>query len=236
MLMKTDVNSSQPQIAIARVLVVEDDPTLRGFLKELLSRSTGLAVLGACGTAEEALRSIEAHSPDLMLVDLNLPGMGGIELIRRVRSHHPGIPCVVLTVNEDPMFVWPAIEAGAVGYLVKPCAPARVVEAVHEALMGGVPMSPGIARRVLLKARERISPPEEFPEQPIVLTAMERRVLELLASGRNRKEIAQTLGISIRTVSSHLAGVYQKLHVDSQVRAAVWYAEHASEFKTKPTG
>jgi DNA-binding NarL/FixJ family response regulator len=227
----------------SKLIVVEDDPALRGFLKELFSRTDEFEVRGTFGCAEEALRFISVECPDLAFVDLNLPGMGGLELIRLIRARNPELQCVILTINDDIKHVWPAIRSGAVGYLVKPCSPARVVEAAKEAVAGGVPLSPGVARKVLhlaslasLPKRSSVAASETGGDPTIQLSSTERRVLELLAAGLNRKGIGNALAISIRTVSSHLASIYSKLHVNSQVKAALWYAAHAAQAGEAPPG
>lgn len=210
--------------------IVEDHEPQRGFLTELLRRSEGLEVLWAHGTGEAGLNAFRRQPCDLVLVDLNLPGMYGHEFIRAVRGEQSTVLCLVLTIEEGSPFLWKAIEAGANGYLLKPSTPAKIVAAVEDVRDGGAPMAPSIARRVLQKAKAAV---EREPDAPagegIDLSAAERRVLELLASGQSRKEIAQELDVSLRTIAAHLCSIYSKLHVHSQVKAVLWYAKQARE-------
>ena len=210
--------------------IVEDHEPQRGFLTELLRRSEGLEVLWAHGTGEAGLSAFRRQPCDLVLVDLNLPGMHGHEFIRAVREERSGVLCLVLTIEEASPCLWKAIEAGANGYLLKPSTPAKIVAAVEDVRDGGAPMAPSIARRVLQKAKVAVENEVAVPSREgLDLSTAERRVLELLARGQSRKEIAQELEVSLRTIAAHLSSIYSKLHIHSQVKAVLWYAKHTHE-------
>ena len=169
-------------------------------------------------TAEKALQGICAVKPDLALVDVNLPGLSGIECVARLRELCPALLCLILTMYEDAPVIFDALKAGACGYLLKRTPPAEIAAAIVQACAGGSPMSPSIARQVVNYFHRR--PPRDGLS---VLTAREREVLELLATGSLYKEIAERLGLSFDTVRSHLRNVYEKLHVHSRTEAVIKY-------------
>src|SRR5262245_51586984 len=164
---------------------------------------------------EEALEKIPRQLPDVVLSDIGLPGMTGIEGVRLLKERHPDLLVLMLTVYDDDERIFDSLCAGACGYLLKKTPPARLLEAVREALQGGAPMSPQIAYKVVALFRE-VRPPKRVDYE---LTAHETKLLKLLAEGNNYKSAAAVLGISINTVCFHIKQVYQKLHVHSKSEA-----------------
>jgi DNA-binding NarL/FixJ family response regulator len=198
------------QRAELRLLIVEDDRLLRENLRILLGGESGVVVVGACGSAEEALPLLAAEQPDLMLSDLGLPAMSGVELIRRAKALLPALDIIVLTVSEDREAVFAALKAGAAGYIVKGATPRDLVEALATLRAGGAPMSPKIARLVV-KTFHDVPPPEEF-----LLSAKERAVLSGVQEGRSYKEIAGGMHVSPHTVHSHIKHIYEKLQASDK--------------------
>lgn len=197
------------------VMVLEDDAGTRNALGALLNGSPGFVCTGLYATARAALSRIPVEKPDVILVDLDLPGMSGVEFLRACRPRHPGIQLVVLTIHDAPEYVFPALQAGATGYLVKGTPPARLLEVVAEVAGGGSWMSGQIARLVLGALQ---APPARAGELA-ALTGRELEVLESLSGGLRYDEIANRLGVSARTVNTHLQHIYRKLHVHSAAGA-----------------
>lgn len=197
------------------VSIVEDHPDIRMGVSYVLNSSPGLRLAGTYGTAEECLQHLDEEMPDVILMDINLPGMSGIEATRSVKARHPRIEIVILSVLEDDQNVFRAICAGASGYVTKPILPAQLPEVVEQAFAGGTPMSPHIARRALELFR-RYAPP---PSSDYQLTPRELNVLKLLTEGDDYKLIAQKLFLSIFTVRAHIRNIYDKLHVHSKSQA-----------------
>jgi two-component system NarL family response regulator len=198
-----------------RLLIVEDDSLLRDNLRLLLNGESGMAVIAACGTAEEALAALRATAPDIMLSDLGLPNMSGIELIRRARDVVHDLAIVVHTVSEDRDAVFAALKAGATGYIVKGATPRELVEALNSVHAGGAPMSPRIARLVIKTFHDTPSS-DEF-----LLSAKERSVLAGIQNGLSYKEIASDLNISPHTVHSHIKHIYEKLQASDKQEAVM---------------
>jgi DNA-binding NarL/FixJ family response regulator len=197
------------------VAIVEDNPDYRLGTSYILRTSPGFSVIGEYASAEAFFAALPAARPDVVLMDISLPGLSGIDAIGRLRADHPNVQAVVLSVHEDGEHVFQAICAGAVGYLTKPVMPALLTEAVESAFAGGTPMSPRIARRVLDMFRTYVPP----PQADYNLTEREVAVLERLVEGDGYKEIAGTLCISVYTVRAHLRNIYEKLHVHSKSQA-----------------
>jgi DNA-binding NarL/FixJ family response regulator len=197
------------------VCIVEDNPDYRMGTSYLLKSSPGFAVLGEYASAETFFDSLKRAVPDVVLMDISLPGMSGIEAVRLLREHHPKTQAVILSVHEDGDNVFRAICAGAVGYLAKPVMPAVLTESIESAAAGGTPMSPHIARRVL-EMFKKYAPP---PQAEYNLTEREVAVLERLVEGDGYKEIADALFISVYTARAHLRNIYEKLHVHSKSQA-----------------
>jgi DNA-binding NarL/FixJ family response regulator len=197
------------------VAIVEDNPDFRLGASLILKTSPGYQVVGEFGSAEDFLEKFDNIHPDVVLMDISLPGITGIEATKQIKEANSRVQIVILTVHEDDETVFRAICAGAIGYVTKPVLPASLLEAVDFAFGGGTPMSPHIARRVLTMFRE-FHPPQKADYQ---LTEREIRVLERLVEGDDYKQIADALYISLFTVRAHLRNIYDKLHVHSKSQA-----------------
>lgn len=207
--------SALPEQAPVRVAIIEDQRRTREGLRALIDGSLGFQCLGAWSSMEEALRYERLVELDIVLVDLGLPGMTGIEGIAVLRKRCPAAALVVLTVYEDNERVFRALCAGAVGYLLKNTPAAKLLEALSEAVNGGSPMSPEIARRVVEIFR-KFHPPERVDYE---LTPHEVRLLKLLVEGHSYRSAADQLGASINTIAFHIKNIYGKLQVHSKSQA-----------------
>jgi len=200
---------------IIKGAIIEDLRDIREGLAVLINGTEGFRCTGAFRSMEDALESIERELPDVALVDIGLPGMSGIDGIRILKGRHPGLAMLMLTVYQDDDRIFDALCAGACGYLLKNTAPARLLASLEEAVMGGSPMSPEIARRVVTLFRE-IRPPEKADYQ---LTPHETRLLKMLVEGHNYKTAAKELSVSVNTISFHMRHIYEKLQVHSKSEA-----------------
>lgn len=198
---------NQPDMAI-NVGIVEDDPDLRESFARMIAHAEGVACVGGYPSAEAALAALPALSPDVVLMDINLPGITGIECARRLKQLTPAVNVVMLTTFDDSAKVFEALKAGASGYLLKRSSDEEIVAAVADVCAGGAPMSGSIARKVV----EFFGRQQPAPEVN-VLTDREREVLTALSEGQQYKEIADTMAISINTVRNHIKHIYEKLHV-----------------------
>ncbi len=199
------------------VAIVEDNTTIREGLAALINGTEGYKCVGAFGDAESFLPKINILGINVVLMDIGLPGMNGIEGVKNAVNKNPDLSILMLTVYEESEFVFDALCAGACGYLVKKTPPARLLEAIKDANDGGSPMSSRIARQVITAFKEGKNAPSE--EKDFDLTEREVSVLNLLADGFNYQEIAETLYISVDTVRHHIRNIYKKLHVHSQSEA-----------------
>jgi DNA-binding NarL/FixJ family response regulator len=197
------------------VAIIEDLREVREGLTALVNGTPGFRCSGGYRTVEDALRAMDRERPDVVLVDLGLPGLSGIEGIRILKERYPETPTVVLTVYDDEDEIFNALCAGASGYLLKNTPPARLLECLQEVVGGGAPMSPEVARRVVKLFRE-IRPPARASHN---LTPQETELLKLLVEGHNYKTAAAELGITTNTVSFHLRNIYAKLQVHSKSEA-----------------
>jgi DNA-binding NarL/FixJ family response regulator len=198
------------------VSIVEDSPGTRESLKALLERAPGLRCAGTHASGEEALRKIPAEKPDVVLVDINLPGMNGIECVARLRERVPKTQILILTTYDQDDLIFESLRVGAHGFLLKNMPPSELMLAIVQVHAGGSPMSMRIARKVV-KYFQSLQQPSEVE----VLTKREQEILALLAKGYLYKEIADRLGISLSTVRAHLHAVYEKLHVHSRTQAVI---------------
>ena len=198
-----------------RVVIIEDLIEVREGLAVLINGTIGFECTGRFRTMEDALAGIDASRPDVILTDIGLPGMNGIEGTRILSARYPDVPILALSVYGDDENVFDAICAGASGYLLKNTPPARLLEALREVVAGGAPMSPEIARRVVALFRE-FRPPERASYR---LTPQETGLLRLMVDGHHYKTAAREMGISTSTVSFHLKHIYQKLQVHSKSEA-----------------
>jgi len=197
------------------VMLIEDQREVRDGLAVLINGSPGFCCVASFRTMEEALRAVEERLPDVVLTDIGLPGMSGLEGIRILKERYPNLPVVALTVYDDDEDIFDALCAGACGYLLKNVPPARLLESLKEVVTGGAPMSPEIARRVVNLFRE-FRAPERAPHS---LTQQEAELLRLMVEGHSYKTAAANLGISVSTVSFHLQNIYSKLQVHSKSEA-----------------
>lgn len=200
------------------VALVEDNAGLRHSLGLLLEETPNLRGVGIYADAEEALRELPGRAPDVVLMDIHLPGMSGIECTRRLRERLPRARVIVITVYRDNESIFAALRAGAFGYLLKRATPEEIVRAIVDVHQGGAPMSGEVARKVV-EAFQPTAPRDEDGKGE--LSSREREVLDLLAQGRLDKEIASELGVSLPTVRFHLKHIYEKLHVRTRVEAAL---------------
>jgi DNA-binding NarL/FixJ family response regulator len=198
-----------------RVAVLEDDRRVREGLGLLLDGSSGFRCVAAWGSAEEALRARLAEAPHVLLLDIGLPGQSGTEAVPALRGKWPDVVALMLTVFEDEERVFQALCNGAVGYLLKRTPPARLLEAVREAQGGGSPMSPEIARKVIVAFQR------QPPALPLEASLSERdcALLGLLAKGHGYHDAGAALGITVNTVRNHVRRIYEKLHVHSKSAA-----------------
>ncbi len=197
------------------IAIVEDLDEVRNGLKSFLSLSEGFAVLDTFTTAEEALYDIPKLKPDIVIMDINLPGMNGIECIRQVKSKVPLTQFMMFTVYENDEKVFEALKAGASGYLLKNTGLVQLIESLKELHNGGSPMSSNIARKLVSVFREK-----EKNNQPVEnLSNRENEILVLLSKGLLYKEIAEQLSIATNTVRQHIHKIYEKLHVQNRTEA-----------------
>lgn len=211
------INGVDMQIKVA---IVEDDEGIRSSLATLIRRAPAFRLTGDYADAETALREIPRRIPDVILMDINLPGINGVECVRQLKAALPAVQFLMLTVYEDSDSLFNSLKAGASGYLLKRTASARLLEAIRDVYDGGSPMTPQLARRVVQFFSR---PPAEEDASMARLTPGEREFLGQLANGYAYKEIADRMKISIDTVRSYVRTVYEKLHVHSRTEAVVKY-------------
>lgn len=204
---------------IPRVVVVEDDRGIRENLEILIRGDPRVAFVGSFGSGEAAIKGIPALHPDIAVMDINLPGISGIECVGRLKSTMAKLQVLILTGFEDGESVFRALKAGASGYLVKRDVGEKLLTALQEVGAGGAPMSCHIARQVVQFFHRSESPATE----PGGLSPREKEILDLLVTGMILKEVAEQLGISLETVRTHVNHIYQKLHVRSRTEAVVKY-------------
>ncbi len=202
-----------------QVALVEDQPLTRQGLTALIGGTPGYGCAGSWRTCEEMLVRLPEARPDVLLLDIGLPGMSGIEGVRRARVVLSNLPILILTVHEDNELVLEALCAGACGYLVKKTQPARLLEAIREAHEGGSPMSSQIARRVVEVLRSLKVETSPQASEDLRLTPREREILRGLAAGNTYQTAARSLGISTDTVRFHIRKIYRKLQAHSQSEA-----------------
>lgn len=213
-----DLTSQAVEVPVpgtVRVSLIEDVREVRESLRLLINGTPGFACVHSYRSMEDALTGIEGSDVDVILTDIGLPGMDGVDGTRVLRERFPAVPVLALTVYDDDENVFNAICAGASGYLLKNTPPARLLESLREVAAGGAPMSPEVARRVLGLFRQ-FRPPERHP---VSLTPQELTLLKLMVEGHHYKTAAAEMGVSINTVSFHLRHIYEKLEVHSKTEA-----------------
>ncbi len=208
--------------SVTDIAIVEDNAALGNGLRKIVESASDFRCLGVWITAEEALKKIDAFRPQVVLMDINLPGMSGIEATARIKQHLPEIQVIMVTVYRDHDQIFAALKAGASGYLLKRSTPEEVRQAIRDVRSGGAPMSAEIARRVVEAFHQPVKAPGA---EEIKLSKRETEILEHLAIGLANKEIADRLTISVETVRVHLRRIYDKLHVHSRTEAAMKFRD-----------
>ncbi|HWC58763.1 MAG TPA: response regulator transcription factor [Verrucomicrobiae bacterium] len=205
------------------VAVVEDNPRLREQLLQILENLPDIECVGAYASGEEAVQGIPPRKPDVVLMDIKLPGISGIQCVSELKKVLPKVQIIMVTIYEDSERIFKALKAGASGYLVKSAHPDQLVEAIRDVFTGGSPMSSHIARKVV-QHFHLLGPAAEEANN---LSPREQQVLSLLASGYLYKEIGDRLGIGVETVRTYVKNICQKMHVRSRIEAV---AKHRAEF------
>ncbi|MBK1884291.1 response regulator transcription factor [Luteolibacter pohnpeiensis] len=200
-----------------RVAIVEDSKTTREGLETIVNLSDEFQCVACCDTAELALKLLPKLEPEVVLMDIQLPSMSGIECVSRLKEKLPDVQVIMVTVYEDPDRIFSALRAGALGYLLKRSVAEEVLSAIRDVRNGGAPMSGEIARKVISHFQEQSTTAKEVE----MLTAREREVLELVAVGFSNKEIAERMSVTVEAVRWHLKHIYAKLHVHSRTEAAL---------------
>jgi DNA-binding NarL/FixJ family response regulator len=208
-----------PAEAPVTLAVVEDSAIMRRNLSWWLDQTPGFRCVCACGNGSEALAVIPKHRPQVVLMDIQMPGMSGIDCTAQLKQLLPAVQIIVLTVYEDTDTIFEALRAGACGYLLKRSSPQQILSAIQDILQGGAPMTSAIARKVVSVFQLPVAP----AGAGTALSAREREVLDLLALGLSNKEIAAKLNLSPFTVKNYLARVFEKLHVRCRTEAVMAY-------------
>jgi len=201
------------------VAIVEDDARVRRTLASIVRGASDCECVGEYATGEAALAGLLSQPAQVVMMDIDLPGINGVECVRRLVEQLPALQILMLTVYNDTEFIFQALAAGATGYLVKPVRAAELLAAVHDVRAGGAPMTSGIARKVVQMFQQGRPSPREMEN----LSPREQEVLELLAQGFLYKEIADRLGVSYATIRTHIERIYEKLHVRSRSQAVARY-------------
>jgi len=207
-----------------RILLADDHALLRQGTAELLRREADLKVVGEASNGEQAIELAQTLRPDIVVMDVRMPVLSGIEATRRIREAQPGVQVLVLTAHDDDQYVFSLLQAGASGYLLKTAPIGDLIRAIRQVGQGESPLDPAIARKVVVRfSRDRQSPPVPMEAAPArqELTARELEVLQLLAQGLNNRAIAETLYVSDRTVQAHLTSIFAKMGVTSRLEAVL---------------
>lgn len=206
-----------------RLMLVDDHILFRKGLAALISSRPDLEVVGEAGDGNEAIEAAATLKPDLILMDIHMPGCNGIDATRAIRAEQPNTRIVILTVSDDEEDLYGAIRAGAQGYLLKNLRPESLFEMIQDAIRGEAPISPGIAAKILEElGRSRERERDETPDGSQLLTQREREILTLVVDGASNKEIAQRLHITEGTVKNHLHHILEKLHLENRVQVTAY--------------
>lgn len=203
--------------SLVRIVIVEDQPRVAESLAKLINRAPGFQVIGSCPNGETAVSEVPQLKPDVVLMDIGLPGMSGIECVRQLKTALPTLTIIMLTVYDEGEFLFNSLKAGASGYLLKRTTGEKLIEAIREARLGGVPLTRQMANQVAHYFQHLGAATSEMD----TLSKRERETLALLAEGFRYKEIADRLGIGIETVREYVRNTYRKLHVTSRTEAVV---------------
>jgi DNA-binding NarL/FixJ family response regulator len=198
-----------------KVAVFEDNKLLRESLQQLINNAEGMFCTGAFPDANKLLRNMQMADPDVVMMDINMPGISGIEAVQMIKEKFPQVHILMQTVFDDNDKIFAAICAGASGYMLKKTPPPKMIEAIRETYLGGAPMTASVAVKVLQMFRQQTAEKAEF----IDLSEREKEILALLVKGKSYKAIAAACFISIDTVSTHVRHIYEKLHVHSKSEA-----------------
>jgi len=223
-------SSAQSPQKLIRVSIVEDDNRVRDSLARLIDRSPGFTCVSKHPSAEDALRDLPPHHPNVVLMDINLGGMSGVDCVRLLKEVLPETHVMMLTVYENTDHIFSALSAGASGYLLKQTPPDELLAAIQELNRGGSPMSSHIARKVVASFQA----PAPAARETANLSPREKEVLDYLAKGFLYKEIAEALGIGYDTVHTHIRRVYEKLHVRSRAQAVAKHLGQQTDVRTVP--
>lgn len=219
--MSANETNLSPVAEVVKVAIVEDQRKFRDATAAIIDGTEGFRCTGSFRSMEEALDKLRNELPDVVLVDIGLPGMSGIEGIQQLKERYPQLILLIYSVYDDDERIFDALCAGASGYLLKKTPPARLLESLKEAAAGGAPLTPEVASRVVRLFRE-YRPPDRNYE----LTPHELRILKLLMDGHNYKTAADELGVTTHTISFHLQRIYEKLHVHSKTEAVAKALQH----------
>jgi DNA-binding NarL/FixJ family response regulator len=206
------------------VSIVEDDVKVRGSLARMVDATEGFACVSQHPDAENALKEIPIIEPKVVLMDINLPTMNGVECVRKLKELLPNVQVVMLTVYENTNIIFNALSSGASGYLLKQSTPEQIIEAIRDVHKGGSPMTSHIARKVVASFQKITAPTKEYEK----LSLREQQVIDWLAKGHTYQEIATTLSISYATVHTHIRHIYEKLHVRSRTEAVTVHLQQMS--------
>jgi DNA-binding NarL/FixJ family response regulator len=228
--MTPEINSP-PVPRTIRIAVVDDDDSVRSTLADAVDRFEGCSCVGRYSSGDDALAGINQNPPDVVLMDINMPGMNGIECVGRLKVGHPDVEVVMLTVYQDADNVMKSLAVGANGYLLKRASREELLAAIHQVLAGGSPMSSQIARKVVQAFRQPVPVENETSK----LSAREQEVLALLAKGFLYKEIALQLNIGYDTVHNYIRRIYEKLRVRSRGQAVAKYFEQSPHQRFPPS-
>jgi DNA-binding NarL/FixJ family response regulator len=207
------------------ISIVEDNDKLRGTLAKVIDRAEGFKCVSDYGSAEDALADLPKVKPNVVLMDINLPGMNGVECVRKLKAILPGTQVMMLTVYEDTDNIFNALAAGASGYMLKRTPAKELIEAIHEVLRGGSPMTTHIARKVVLSFQKAAAATTKTAGELSELSEREQQVLDLLAQGLIYKEIAEKLEISYETVHTYIRRIYEKLQVRTRTEAVAKFLQ-----------
>ena len=202
-----------------KTIIYEDNETLREALSFLIEGTDGFMLSGAFGDCINAIEQVKKHDPDVILMDIDLPQVSGIEAVKLIKKRFAYVDILMLTVFDDDERVFESIKAGATGYLLKKTSPARIIEAIREVFEGGAPMSPSIARRVMQNLHSRPNHVDKISQ----LSNRELQILQLLVEGKSYKMVADSCEITIETVRTHIKRIYEKLQVHSVTEAVATY-------------
>ena len=207
------------------ISIVEDNDKLRATLAKVIDRAEGFHCVSHYGSAEAALENLPVMKPDVVLMDINLPGINGVECVRKLKVLLPKTQVMMLTVYEDTDNIFAALAAGASGYMLKRTPAKELLEAIHEVLRGGSPMTTHIARKVVLSFQQSAAASAKTAGELSELSEREQQVLDLLSQGLIYKEIAEKLGISYETVHTYIRRIYEKLQVRTRTEAVAKFLQ-----------